>query len=135
MENESIDDVIARIILDTEDINQRFEVFQREHKAVFDELEEINALRAEIEERKAKLKEQMIREEDFDLHKVQGMKISVCPITKLAVEDEDLVDEKYKTTGVVINTKKAQDHKKLYGVVPAGFRDATYYRMDWKEDK
>lgn len=135
MGNESIDDAIARILLDTEDINQRFEAFQREHKAVFDELEEINTLRAEIEERKIKLKERMIREEDFDLHKVKGMKISVCPITKLAVEDEDLVDEKYKTTGVVINTKKAQDHKKLYGTVPAGFRDATYYRMDWKEDK
>lgn len=130
-----IDETISAIIKAERELNEQLQILKAEHKAAFDALDKLNAQQDEIERMKAEVKDALIATEDFDLHKVEGYKVSVCPIVKLAVQDEDAVDEKYKSTEVVVDVKKAQEHKKLYGVLPKGFADKTYHRLTWKEEK
>lgn len=129
----NIDNTIRSIIQAERDLDAQLEKLKVEHKAAFDALAVLEAQRDELEKLKSDVKDALIQNEDFDLHMVDGVKVSVCPITKLAVVDEDRVDEKYKSEQVVVDVKKAQEHKKLYGVLPAGFVDKTYHRLTWKE--
>lgn len=133
-DNADVDEAIAAIIEAERTLNKELEQLKSQYKGVFDALAKIEAQQDELEKAKAEVKEGLIAMEDFDLHKVQGVKVSVCPVVKLAVEDEDKVPDKYKSTEVVVDVKKAQEYKKLYGKMPDGFADKTYYRLTWKED-
>lgn len=131
---DNIDLTISAIIEAEQKVDAELAQLKTQYQGVFDALDKIQAQRDEIERMKAEVKDALVTTEDFDLHKVKGYKISVCPVVKFAVGDEDLVEDKYKSTEVVVDTKKAQEHKKLYGKTPAGFIDRTYYRLTWKED-
>lgn len=130
----NIDDMIHSIIGAERRVNIELKRLKEEYKQVFERYDSLVKEQEEIEHMKATVKDRLIEDEDFDLHKVDGYKISVCPVVKLAVQDEDAIDEKYKSTEVVVNVKKAQDYKKLSGRLPEGFVDKTYHRMIWKED-
>ena len=130
-----VDASIKEIIEADKALNQKLDTLKSKYKHVFDELDILNAQLAELAKAKEEIKAQLIASEDFDLHKVDGVKVSVCPIVKLEVEDIDKVDAKFKSTEVVADVKKAQEAKKLFGELPAGFKDKTYHRFTWKEGK
>lgn len=130
----NIDDMIQSIISAERRVNDELAHLRAEYERVFEQYDKLTKEQEEVERMKEAVKVRLIEEEDFDLHKVDGYKISVCPVVKLAVLDEDKVADKYKSTEVVVNLKKAQDYKKLSGELPEGFLDKTYHRLTWKED-
>lgn len=128
-----VDNVIKDIVTKTKEVEKKINDLKFKYKHVFDEMDTLLAQMDELERAKSEVKAMLIEAEDFDLHKVGTVKVSVCPITKLEVEDIDKVDDKYKSTEVVADVKKAQEVKKLLGEVPEGFKDKTYHRFTWKD--
>lgn len=129
----TVDDSIKDIISAEKEVNKKLNDLKSRFKHVFDELETLTVQLDELAKAKEEIKAALIANEDFDLHKVDGVKVSVCPVVKLEVEDIDKVEDKYKSTEVVADVKKAQEAKKLFGELPAGFKDKTYYRFGWKD--
>lgn len=134
LSNDAVEDSIRAILIAEKTVNEQLDKLKTQYEHVFKALDALNAAKENVEEMKAELKDKLIQAEDFDLYKVDGVKVSVCPVVKLAVADESKVDEKYKSTEVVVDVKKAQEHKKLYGELPEGFLDKTYHRFTWKEE-
>lgn len=130
----SVDERISAVVKAERALDEQIAMLRNSHKTAFEEMQKLEDERARLEKEKADIKADLIKTEDFDLHKVEGCKVSVCPVVKLAVKDESLVDDKYKSTQIVVDVKKAQEHKKLYGETPEGFEDNTYYRLTWKEE-
>lgn len=130
----SVDDIIRSISKNENEILEKIETLKSKYGAVFQEYNSLTAQLDELQKAKDEVKGMLIAAEDFDLHKVDGVKVSVCPVVKLEVEDLDAVEDKYKSTEVVANVKKAQEAKKLFGELPAGFKDKTYYRLAWKDE-
>lgn len=130
----NIDDMIGYIIGAEYRVNTELNRLREQYQQVFEQYDKLVKEQEELERMRAEVKERLIHDEDFDLHKVDGYKVSVCPVVKLEVADENAVPEQYKSTGVIVNLKKAQDYKKLSGETPEGFIDKTYHRLTWKED-
>lgn len=130
----SVDDWIKEVVRQETEANKKLLDLKSKYNQVFMDLAVIQAQLDECERAREEIKKMLIEDEDFDLHKVDGVKVSVCPITKLAVKNIKDVDEKYKTTEVVVDVKKAQEAMKLFGELPAGFEDKTYHRFTWKDE-
>lgn len=128
----SIDDLIREVVRQEAEANKKLADLKSKYNQVFMDLAVIEAQLDECQRVREGIKKTLIEDGDFDLHKVDGVKVSVCPIVKLAVKNINDVEEKYKTTEVVVDTKKAQEAMKLFGEVPAGFEDKTYHRFTWK---
>lgn len=135
MEDKSmnVDDLIKEVITQEASANKKIAELQSKYSHVFKELEVLQAQLDECERVRGEIKTMLIEDNDFDLHKVEGVKVSVCPIVKLAVKDIDKVEDKYKSTEVVADVKKAQEAMKLFGEVPEGFENKTYHRFTWKD--
>lgn len=129
----SVDDLIKEVIVQETEANKKIAELQYKYAHVFKELEVLNAQLNECEKVRDEIKSMLIENEDFDLHKVDGVKVSVCPIVKLAVKDINEVESKYKSIEMVADVKKAQEAMKLFGEVPEGFENKTYHRFTWKD--
>lgn len=132
-ENVNVDGLIESVARKEAELNAKIADLKSKYKQTFDDLEALTVQLDECVKAKEEIKALLIQREDFDLHKAGGMKVSVCPIVKLEVEDIDKVDDKFKSTEVVADVKKAQEAQKLFGETPEGFKDKTYYRMTWKD--
>lgn len=100
---------------------------------IFKQKEILEAQLDELQKMKDDVKDELIKRKDFDLHKVDGVKVSVSRIIKVAVDDIDKVSDDFKETKVVANEKKAQEYIKVMGEIPAGFVDKSYHRLTWKD--
>ena len=101
--------------------------------AVFSQLEKIDEQLAQVQKMKDDVRAELIKNKDYDLHKVGNLKVSIINIAKVAVENIDDVPSEFKETKVVANEKKAQEYLKVMGEVPAGFVDKSYQRFSWKD--
>lgn len=101
--------------------------------AVFSQLEKIDEQLAQVQKMKDDVRAELIKNKDYDLHKVGNLKVSISNIAKVAVENIDDVPSEFKETKVVANEKKAQEYLKVMGEVPAGFVDKSYQRFSWKD--
>lgn len=101
--------------------------------AVFSQLEKIDKQLAQVQKMKDDVRAELIKNKDYDLHKVGNLKVSISNIAKVAVENIDDVPSEFKETKVVANEKKAQEYLKVMGEVPAGFVDKSYQRFSWKD--
>ena len=127
-------DDVARELADLEEhTNKRESDLKSKYPEVFVELLDIARERGEIEGLKKELKSLLIAQDDLDNHEVDGRKYSVSKIVRLETENIDLVPAEFKSMQVVADEKKAQDYYKLMGVVPEGFKDKSYHRLNWGE--
>lgn len=127
-------DDVARELADLEEqTNKRESDLKSKYPEVFVELLDIARARGEIEGLKKELKSLLIAQDDLDNHEVDGRKYSVSKIVRLETENIDLVPAEFKSMQVVADEKKAQDYYKLMGVVPEGFKDKSYHRLNWGE--
>lgn len=99
---------------------------------VFKQITAIEAAYAEVGALKEAVKQKLIEQGDFDLHRIGNLRVSVSKTAKVKVKNIDEVEDKYKSTEVVVDEKKAREYLKVMGELPAGFEDASFYRLNWK---
>lgn len=99
---------------------------------VFTQIQAIEDAYAEVGKLKDAVKEKLIEQGDFDLHRIGNLRVSVSKTAKVKVKNIDEVEDKYKSTEVVVDEKKAREYLKVMGELPAGFEDASFYRLNWK---
>lgn len=99
------------------------------------ELAKLDKLEEEIEVAKKELTQYLADNKDFDTHKVAGHTVSVTRVVKLEVEDAEKVpdDLKEMKTDWVVNIKEAQNQVKALGEDLPGFKDKSYYRLNFKK--
>lgn len=125
---------VARELAELEkQTDERESELKSKYPEVFVELLDITRARGQCEELKRELKSLLIAQDDMDNHEVDGHKYSVSKIIRLETQNIDMVPNEFKSMQVVADEKKAQDYYKLMGVVPQGFKDKSYHRLNWGE--
>ncbi len=125
---------VARELAELEkQTDERESKLKSKYPEVFVELLDIARARGECEELKRELKSLLIAQDDMDNHEVDGRKYSVSKIIRLETQNIDMVPDEFKSMQIVADEKKAQDYYKLMGVVPQGFKDKSYHRLNWGE--
>lgn len=101
------------------------------------EMAAVSDLEDEVEAAKKELTKYLADNKDFDVHKVAGHAVSVTRIVKLEVENPELVPEDLKEmkTEWVVDVKEAQNQVKALGEDLPGFKDKSYYRLNFKKAK
>lgn len=131
MEKRNPDDVARELVELERQTDARENDLKAKYPEVFVELLDIARARGEIEDLKKELKSLLIAQDDMDNHEVDGRKYSVSKIVRLETDNIDLVPDEFKSMQVVADEKKAQDYYKLMGIVPDGFKDKSYHRLNW----
>lgn len=132
---EDIDKRIAFIAGEERKLLAEREKFVSQNEPIFKRLEVLDVQIDELQKMKKEVKDALVAKGDFDLHKVDGVKVSVANIARVAVADIDKVPEDFKSTQVVVDEKRAQEYLKVMGKVPDGFINKSYQRFSWKDEK
>lgn len=133
MEKRNPEDVARELAELERQTDARENDLKAKYPEVFVELLDIARARGEIEGLKKELKSLLIAQDDMDNHEVDGRKYSVSKIVRLETDNIDLVPDEFKSMQIVADEKKAQDYYKLMGIVPDGFKDKSYHRLNWGE--
>lgn len=132
MEQNPIDGELVQIAEKEKSAEQALAQLHAEYPQVFEQIENIENAYVEVHKLKDAVKEKLIAAEDFDLHRIGKLRVSVSKTAKVKVKDIDAVPDDFKATEVVANEKKAREFLKVMGELPAGFEDASFYRLNWK---
>lgn len=128
----SIDSELVQIAEKEKGAEQALAQLHAEYPQVFEQMANIENAYAEVQKLKDAVKEKLIASEDFDLHRIGKLRVSVSKTAKVKVKDIDAVPDDFKSTEVVANEKKAREYLKVMGELPKGFEDASFYRLNWK---
>lgn len=132
MDESPIDGELVQIAEREQSAEQALAKLHQEYPQVFEQMKQIEAAFADVERLKTAVKEKLVKDQDFDLHRIGKLRVSVSKTAKVKVKDIDAVPEDFKSTEVVVNEKKAREYLKVMGELPAGFEDASFYRLNWK---
>ncbi len=132
---ESLDKQMSEIAVKEASVEQQLVALQEQYPDVFKKIEAIESAKQEVARLKDAVKARLIADQDFDLHTVGDLTVSVSAVAKVKVVDIDKVPDEFKDEMVVANEKKAQEYLKVMGKLPEGFSDASYYRLNWKMKK
>lgn len=82
------------------------------------------------------LKEKLLKENDLDVHEVVSgntkCRFSLSKTSKIGVVDIDKVPEEFVETKKVADPLKLKQYYELYGEVPEGCEDKSFYRLNKK---
>lgn len=131
------DNLIQRIIDVELDVENKRAALRQKYPDYDKEKAEIDKLEEEVDEAKKKLTKYLGDNQDFDTHKVSGHNVSVTRIVKLEVENMDDVPEDLKEmkTDWAVNMEEAKNRAKVLGGTIPGFKDKSYYRLNFKKAK
>lgn len=132
---ESLDKELSAIAVKEASVEQQLVALHEQYPDVFKKIEAIESAQQEVARLKDAVKARLIADQDFDLHTVGDLSVSVSAVAKVKVVDIDKVPDEFKDEMVVANEKKAQEYLKVMGKLPDGFSDASYYRLNWKMKK
>lgn len=132
---EDLDAQVSEIVVKEQSVDEALTKLHEQYPDVFKQIEAIDMARQEVQRLKDAVKARLIEEQDFDLHEVGNLSVSVSAVAKVKVADIDKVPADFKEEKVVANEKKAQEYLKVMGKLPEGFTDASYYRLNWKMKK
>jgi hypothetical protein len=132
---ESLDKELSAIAVKEASVEQQLVALHEQYPDVFKKIEAIESAQQEVARLKDAVKARLIADQDFDLHTVGDLSVSVSAVAKVKVVDIDKVPGEFKDEMVVANEKKAQEYLKVMGKLPDGFSDASYYRLNWKIKK
>lgn len=135
MNQPTINDSVKDIAIIEADVEQQLATLQQQYPDIFKQIEYIEEQKRKVNEFKESIKQRLIDTQDFDLHEVDGVKISVSKIAKLDVDNINDVPDEFKEVATTANVKKATDYMKVMGEMPKGFKDKSYYRLNWKVEK
>ena len=132
---EDLDAQVSEIVVKEQSVEEALTQLHEQYPGVFKQIEAIETARQEVQRLKDEVKARLIADQDFDLHEVGNLSVSVSAVAKVKVVDIDKVPDDFKDEMVVANEKKAQEYLKVMGKLPEGFTDASYYRLNWKMKK
>lgn len=130
-----MDEVIQSVIDAEKAVAKRKAEIEAAYPEVFKALEEVENVEKQIANKKAEIKDKLIEVGDFDTHTVDGVNVSVSRVVSCDVEDETQVPEKYKSLQTVVDLAEVKNTIKATGVIPAGIKDKTTFRFNWKAVK
>lgn len=117
-------------------LDEKEQALAQEYPSVFAAIKEINEQKAGVDKLFEKLKEKLVAEGDTDIHEVSDgkykMTFSLSKTSKVGVVDIDKVPEEFVETQKVADPKKLKSYYELYGEVPAGCEDKSFYRLTKK---
>lgn len=131
----SLDKELSEIAVKEASVEQQLVALQEQYPDVFQQIKAIESAQQEVSRLKDAVKARLIADQDFDLHEVGDLTVSVSAVAKVKVVDIDKVPDGFKDELVVANEKKAQEYLKVMHKLPEGFADASYYRLNWKIKK
>lgn len=132
---DSLDKELSEIAVREASVDDQLVALQTQYPDVFKQIKAIEDAKQEVQRLKDAVKARLVANQDFDLHEVGDLSVSVSAVAKVKVVDIDKVPEEFKDEMVVANEKKAQEYLKVMGKLPEGFTDASYYRLNWKIKK
>lgn len=132
---DSLDKELSEIAVREASVDDQLVALQTQYPDVFKQIKAIEDAKQEVQRLKDAVKARLVANQDFDLHEVGDLSVSVSAVAKVKVVDIDKVPEEFKDEMVVANEKKAQEYLKVMGKLPDGFTDASYYRLNWKIKK
>lgn len=130
-----MDEVIRSVIEAEKAVAQRKAELQTQYPDVFKALEQVEDAEKQIANKKAEIKDKLIEAQDFDTHTVDGVNVSVSRVVSCDVEDETQVPEEYKSFKTVVDLATIKNTIKATGIIPAGIKDKTTFRFNWKAVK
>lgn len=131
--NTSAEEVAKAIIRLEKDLAEYEAKLKELFPEASDYVDDINAVKEDIEARKKELKEVLAESNDFDIHQIDGKTYSLTKVVKMKVKDIDEVEPDFKHVEEVADEKRAAKYYKLYGEPPKGFEDNSYNKINWKE--
>lgn len=135
METMSIEERLAKVIQLQKQADDLYNSIKTDHPEAWRVLELVEAARQSAETEKQAVKDELVKKNDFDTHQVEGYNISVSRTVRLSVVDKDKVNARYIKQEEVVDLKTAQEDMLVTGVLPYGFEDKSFYRLNWKEVK
>lgn len=109
---------------------------ERAHPEVFAQIQKINEQKKAVDSLWDKLKERLVAEGDTDIHEVREgdykCTFSLSKTSKVGVVDINKVPEEFVEVQKVADPKKLKSYYELYGEVPAGCEDKSFYRLNKK---
>lgn len=109
---------------------------EREHPEVFAQIKSINEQKEAVDALWNKLKEKLIETGDTDVHEVREgnykCTFSLSKTSKVGVTDINKVPEEFVEVKKVADPAKLKSYYELYGEVPTGCEDKSFYRLNKK---
>ena len=129
------DEVLSLMALQS-DVEKQEREIELAHPELFAQIKAINEAKAKVDDMWDALKQKLILDEDFDVHEVtrDGLtcRFSVSKTVKVVATDIDEVPEDLVEERKVVNEKKLKNYYELYGEVPSGCEDRSFYRLNKK---
>lgn len=129
--NEALEIVRLQTVLEQEE-----SAIEQAHPEVFAQIKEINERKAAVDKLWEKLKAKLVEEGDTDVHEVyEGnykCTFSLSKTSKVGVVDINKVPEEFVEVKKVADPAKLKAYYELYGEVPAGCEDKSFYRLNKK---
>ena len=129
------EDAQAIIKLQNE-LDKQEQALQRANPELFAQIKAVEEAKKNIDLMWSALKEKLIEAKDFDVHETeQGgflCSYSVSKTSKIVPVDIDKVPEEFVEVKKVANPSKLKAYYELYGEVPAGCEDKSFYRLKKK---
>lgn len=87
---------------------------------------------AKISEMWEDVKSALIEAKYFDVMENENFRVSVSKVAGIKVTDVNELPDKFTETVKVAKTDKIKEHYNLYGKLPKGTKDNSYYRLNKK---
>ena len=123
---------ITQISTMEKSIEQQLTELEQQNPDVFKQIKAIEQAQAQVQKLKEAVKAKLVEDKDFDLHEVGNLRVSVSAVAKVKVKNIDEVSDDFKEVKTVANENKAKEYLKVMKKVPAGFEDASFYRLNWR---
>lgn len=137
MQSDKADTLIAKIVEAELAVENKKAELRQKYPDYEKEMSWVEKTEDEIKEAKEELTKYLADNQDFDTHKVSGHIVSVTRVVKLEVDDVEKVpdDLKEMKTDWQVDVKEAQNQIKMLGGTLPGFKDKSYYRLNFKKAK
>lgn len=107
-----------------------------ENPEFFAQVKAVEDAKKNIDKMWEALKEKLLADEDLDVHEVvignTKCRFSLSKTSKVGVVDIDKVPKEFVETKKVADATKLKQYYELYGEVPEGCEDKSFYRLNKK---
>ena len=118
------------------DVEEQEASLARKYPEVFAQIKAVEEAKKNIDTMWDALKEKLVLTEDTDVHEIEAgdykCTFSLSKTSKVGVVDIDKVPEEFVETQKVADPAKLKAYFELYGKVPEGCEDKSFYRLNKK---
>lgn len=115
-------------------LEQEEKAIEQKHPEVFAQIQDINERKAKVDKLWEALKQRLVEEGDTDVHEVREgdyvCRFSLSKTSKVGVTDIEKVPSEFVEVKKVADPTKLKQYYELYGKVPEGCEDKSFYRLN-----